>query len=96
MAVTEKDIAKICELAKLDASCNKKIIEDLSRFLEHFASISKVDLSMTEPMVLPPQCSLNLRDDTPEKAIERDKFLCEVPKKEGEFIIVPKIIGGSK
>lgn len=96
MAVTEKDIAKICELAKLDASCNKKIIEDLSRFLEHFASISEVDLSMTEPMVLPPQCSLNLRDDTPEKAIEREKFLSEAPKKEGEFIIVPKIIGGSK
>lgn len=96
MAVTEKDIAKICELAKLDASCNKKIIEDLSRFLEHFASISEVDLSTTEPMVLPPQCKLAMRDDTPEKGIERDKFLSEVPKKDGDFIVVPKIIGGAK
>ena len=96
MAITEKDIAKICELSKLDIAIDQRIIQDLSRFLEHFAEISRVNLSEIEPMVLPQQCALSLRSDSSEKGIEREQFLSEAPKIEGDFIVVPKIIGGSK
>ncbi len=93
MAVTKRDLIKVSELAKIDASDSLHLLDDFTRLLEHFAQISSIDLTYCPPMELPPQCKLRWRDDTLTAHLQKKDVLEGAPKTNGNFFIVPKIVG---
>ena len=90
-----KDIARISKLARIAITDDESLSDDIARMLEGFKSIQSVDLSGFEPMVLPPQCELAMRDDQPQEGIAKDDALKQAPTTQNGFYLVPKIVGGA-
>lgn len=87
------DISKASKLAKIDIGNDPKISGDIERLLESFSQIQSVDLKDFEPMVLPPQCELAMRDDTRIPGVQKDNALKQAPCTSNGFYLVPKIVG---
>lgn len=89
-----KDIARISKLARIDISGSDRLTADIERMLDGFKRIQAEDLSGFEPMVLPPQCKLALRQDLPIEGIAKEDAIKQAPTVQNGFYLVPKIVGG--
>lgn len=91
-----KDIARISKLARIDISGADKLVGDIERMLEGFKRIQAEDLTGFEPMVLPPQCKLALREDLQVVGLDKNDAIAQAPTAQNGFYLVPKIVGGIK
>ena len=96
MAITEKDVMRVAELARLNLSKEDTATytTQLGRILAHVENLSQVDTKGVEPMTT--GCSSEkkyaLREDVIEETLPREEALKNAPEQESGCFKVPQII----
>lgn len=94
--LTEDQVRKVAHLARLalDDDAIRAFSEQLSTVLEHIARINALDVQDVEPMAHPLQLQNRLAEDVPVNGMSVEQLLENAPAVEGDFIAVPKVLGG--
>lgn len=101
MSITEQDVARIAQLARLDLSAGQatQVEHDLTRILGLIQTLQTVDTQGVEPMAHPlsarQQISLRLREDQalPTGTVEsRQAMMCNAPAEQDGLFLVPTVI----
>jgi aspartyl-tRNA(Asn)/glutamyl-tRNA(Gln) amidotransferase subunit C len=89
-------LAATARLARLDLAPGEvaALSRDLERILAAFRALEAVDVAGVEPYFAPGAPEDVLRDDTVRASLARDEVLRNAPRRSGEFIAVPKTVGG--
>jgi aspartyl-tRNA(Asn)/glutamyl-tRNA(Gln) amidotransferase subunit C len=88
-----RHVAKLARIALPEARL-APMRDELAAILGHIAHLQRVDVAGLEPMARPLAASNRLRDDVPTEGLSRDLALMNAPAREGDFIAVPKVLGG--
>lgn len=95
MQVTHQDIVKVAALAKLKlAESEVEIVADkFLRVLDFVAQLNQVDTTGVEEMAHPVDVHSVLRVDEQGHSLSREVALSNAPKSDGEFFLVPPVLG---
>lgn len=93
--LSREDVLKIAKLSKLEFEENEieKFRTDLNKILEHMEELNNMDTSNVEPLFNVLDLKDRLREDTVKENRIKKELLENAPEKDGDFIIVPKIVG---
>lgn len=97
--VDEKKIMHIAKLArlKIDIKDAPHYGEQLTKVLNHFDQISKIDTTNIEPMTSPIDgdyfTDLSFREDTVQSLFTAEEMLENAPEKMGNLFKVPPVVG---
>jgi len=92
----EELVRRTAELARLSITADEAahLAPQFARILEHFRTLSEVDLEGVEPTT----GAFGLRDvfraDEPRESLSQDEALANAPERIEDFYSVPKTIGG--
>ena len=97
--IDEKTILHIAKLARL--KINSKQAADygqqLSKVLNHFDQISKIDTTNVEPLISPIEANffddMAFREDTAKNLFTAEEILENAPDKMGNLFKVPPVVG---
>lgn len=96
MAITEKDVMRVAELARLNLSKEDTATytTQLGRILAHVENLSMVDTEGVTPMTTGcgPDKKYALRKDIVEESLPREDALKNAPEQESGCFKVPQII----
>ncbi|HVI09951.1 MAG TPA: Asp-tRNA(Asn)/Glu-tRNA(Gln) amidotransferase subunit GatC [Candidatus Binatia bacterium] len=106
MAITEKDVSYVADLANLDLTPHERalMLRDLNSILEYIQMLNELDTSNVPPMAQVTQINEakgkkeeneSLRDDIPEglrPSLPQSVALENAPDSDGTFFRVPKVI----
>ena len=94
MKIDSELINRLAELARLnfDDKRAEEIRLDLSKMLEFVESLNQVDTEGIEPLTYVNETINVLREDKQSQEISKEDALRNVPKKDSDFIKVPKVI----
>jgi aspartyl-tRNA(Asn)/glutamyl-tRNA(Gln) amidotransferase subunit C len=95
-SLSSKDVAHVARLARLhlDDATIESYRTQLASVLTHIARLGQVDTSGVEPMAHPMDTVNRLDPDEPGPVLTLDQVLMNAPAREGDFIAVPKVLGG--
>lgn len=97
-ALTRKEVEEIALLARLHLTEDElaRMETELGAILEHFSSIAAVATEGVAPMThaVPIECPLRPDDVVP--WADAEQGLAGAPKREGDLIVVPAVIGGGE
>jgi len=95
-SLTVNDVRHVARLARLAMAEDRLPVmrDSLVAILGHIAQLQAVDTQDLEPMAQPLPMRNRLRDDDPGKTLSTAELLSNAPKTEGDFIAVPKVLGG--
>ena len=88
-----RHVAKLARLAIPEARL-APLRSELVAILGHIAQLQAVNTDGLEPMAHPLPMSNRLRDDIPGTPISLTDALMNAPRRELDFIAVPKVLGG--
>lgn len=91
--ITSKDVEHVAKLARLALTEDEKRLytEQLSRIIDFFGELDKVDTTGVEPMSHALPVVNVMREDVVEPPPGHEVILTNAPDKEGPFFKVPKI-----
>ena len=94
MKIDSKTVDKLAELAKLefDEASKEEIIKDLNRIVTFVEKLNEMDTSNVEPLVYLTEDTNVMRDDTVKQEITQQEALKNAPKRDSDYIKVPKVI----
>jgi len=97
MALEEKDVRYVAELAHLELSSEevKRFLPQLDSILEHMQKLNELDTSQVEPMAqvtYPAAANPSLRSDQPHKTFTQDEVLANAPDPSAGCFRVPRVI----
>ena len=94
MKIDNSTVEKLADLAKLefDAESKKEIVKDLSRVLDFVGKLNELDTENVEPLVYMTDETNVLRKDEVVQEITQQDALRNAPKKDSDYIIVPKVL----
>ena len=100
MAVSEKDIARVAELANLELSRDEssRMSHDLNSILDYVAQLNELDTSQVAPTIQVGVTEATgidssvLRADEEAPSLSRDPVLACAPDTDGVYFRVPKVI----
>jgi aspartyl-tRNA(Asn)/glutamyl-tRNA(Gln) amidotransferase subunit C len=94
MAIDDKTVDKIAELAKLsfDKEGKEKIKADLSKILDFVDKLNEVDTEGVEPLIYMNDHEDDLRPDVVNYVVTQQQALENAPEKDSDYIKVPKVI----
>lgn len=94
MNIDSKTVDKLADLAKLefDDAGKEEIIKDLNRILGFIDKLNELDTSSVEPLIYLTEETNVMREDVVKQEITREEALKNAPKKDSDFIKVPKVI----
>ena len=94
MNIDNSPVDKLADLAKLefDAESKKEIVKDLSRVLDFVGKLNELDTENVEPLVYMTDETNVLRKDEVVQEITQQDALRNAPKKDSDYIIVPKVL----
>lgn len=78
----------------LDDTTIESYRTQLASVLTHIARLGNVDTAGVDPMAHPLDTVNRLDDDEPGPVLTLDQVLLNAPAREGDFIAVPKVLGG--
>lgn len=78
----------------LDDATIESYRTQLASVLTHIARLGNVDTAGVDPMAHPLDTVNRLDDDEPGPVLTVDQVLMNAPAREGDFIAVPKVLGG--
>ena len=78
----------------LDDATIESYRTQLASVLTHIARLGNVDTAGVDPMAHPLDTVNRLDDDEPGPVLSVDQVLMNAPAREGDFIAVPKVLGG--
>jgi len=95
-SLSSKDVAHVARLAPLhlDGATIESYRTQLASVLTHIARLGNVDTAGVDPMAHPLDAVNRLDDDEPGPVLSVDQVLMNAPAREGDFIAVPKVLGG--
>jgi aspartyl-tRNA(Asn)/glutamyl-tRNA(Gln) amidotransferase subunit C len=95
MQVTRQDIVKVAALAKLDLpeSELELVADKFNRVLDFVAQLNQVNTAGVEEMAHPVDVHSVLREDVLRPSLPREVALANAPKSDGEFFLVPPVLG---
>jgi len=94
MKIDNKLITELARLAKLnfDEKSSQEMEEDLSKIIGFVDKLSEIDTKDVEPLIyLSDEVNVLRKDDTIEN-ISQEEALKNAPKKDSDYILVPKVI----
>lgn len=94
MKIDSKTVDKLAELAKLefDEASKEEIIKDLNRIVTFVEKLNEMDTSNVEPLVYLTEDTNVMRNDTVKQEITQQEALKNAPKRDSDYIKVPKVI----
>ena len=94
MAINNKDVQKIAELARLELSDEQaaKFSGELASILQLVEQMKTCDTDSIDPMTHPFDAALRLREDAVTEENRRDKFQSIAPATQNGLYLVPKVI----
>ncbi len=94
MAVDEKKIAHLAELAKLEFSNTEKkeLVNDLNAILVLTDKLNEVDTEGVKPLIYMLEEQTKMRKDVVVQTITKEEALKNAPDKDSDFIRTPKVL----
>ncbi|MCO5269954.1 MAG: Asp-tRNA(Asn)/Glu-tRNA(Gln) amidotransferase subunit GatC [Brumimicrobium sp.] len=94
MEFNDELIDHISQLAKLSFSGEEReeIKENMQRILDFMGKLEKVNTDDIEPLIYLSNEINILRDDEPKTSISHEEILLNAPKKDSDYIRIPKVL----
>tara|TARA_B100001109_G_scaffold255879_1_gene262000 strand:- start:10579 stop:10869 length:291 start_codon:yes stop_codon:yes gene_type:complete len=94
MAVDQKTVERIAELARLEFNEKEKqeIQEDMNRMLSFVSKVEEVNTEGVKPLIYMLEEETPLREDVSESDYTQQDALKNAPDKDSDFIRVPKVL----
>jgi aspartyl-tRNA(Asn)/glutamyl-tRNA(Gln) amidotransferase subunit C len=94
MEVNDALVENLCRLACLefDASGKQEIKKDLQKMIGFVEKLNELDLQNVEPLLYMGEETNVLRDDIPEKPLDRAEALKNAPLADESYFKVPQVI----
>ncbi len=97
MALTEKDVKYVAELAHLELTPEevKKFLPQLDSILTYVRKLDELDTTQVEPMAqvtYPAVENPSLRPDQPRKTFDQREALANAPERSPQCFKVPRVI----
>jgi aspartyl-tRNA(Asn)/glutamyl-tRNA(Gln) amidotransferase subunit C len=95
MQVDDALIDKLCGLSMLsfDGQARTAIRQDLNKILDFVEQINKLDTDAVAPLIHMTHEVNHFRADEPQQTISHEEALRNAPKKDSDYIRVPKVLG---
>ena len=94
MKIDNKLISDLAKLAKLkfDEKSSKNMQADLKKIIGFIEKLSEIETENIDPLIYLSEELNVLRNDEVIENISQEKALSNAPKKDSDYIIVPKVI----
>ena len=94
MAIDDKTVDRIAELAKLEfnAESKKEIQADMNKMLDFVEKLNELDTDNVEPLIYMLDEEQELRKDGVTGQVSQSEALKNAPDKDSDYIMVPKVI----
>ncbi len=97
MALTEKDVRHVAELAHLELTDEEmgKFLPQLDSILEYMQKLNELDTAQVEPMAqvtYPASANPSLRADQTRKTFGQGQALSNAPESNADYFKVPRVI----
>lgn len=94
--ITADDVRHVARLARLALPEDRvePMAADLRAIVAHIGKLAAADVAGLEPMAHPSSAVNRLADDVPEPGMPIEDLLRNAPATEGDYLAVPKVIGG--
>lgn len=95
--LTRSDVEHVAFLARLRLAPDEldRLEGQLNHILDQYAKLSELDTSAIAPTAQTIELENILREDVPSPSLPVDAVLRNAPATEGDFIVVPPILGGA-
>ena len=95
MGLTRADVAHVAHLARLglDDSELARLETQLNHILDQYAKLAELDTEAIAPTAQTIELENILRDDIVRPSFSAAEALANAPARDGDFIVVPAIIG---
>ena len=92
--IDQKTIEHIAKLARLKVSAEEAVEygDQLTKVLDHFQHISKINTENVEPLVTPSEIEFYLRDDVAAQELTTEDVTRNAPEKAGNLFKVPPVV----
>jgi len=94
MKISKQEVLDTAELARLefDEPNLEKFTEQLGRILEYIEDLNELNTDSIEPTSHVLELTTPLREDSVNQLITVEEALQNAPEKDGDFLVVPKVI----
>jgi aspartyl-tRNA(Asn)/glutamyl-tRNA(Gln) amidotransferase subunit C len=94
--LTRSDVEHVAFLARLRLTPEEldRLEGQLNHILDQYAKLSELDTSAIPPTAQTIELENILRDDVARPSLPLEAVLANAPAREGDFVIVPPILGG--
>jgi len=95
-SLSRADVEHVAFLARLGLTVEEldRLEGQLNHILEQYAKLSELDTSAILPTAQTIELENILRDDIATPSLHQEAVLANAPLREGDFIVVPPILGG--
>jgi aspartyl-tRNA(Asn)/glutamyl-tRNA(Gln) amidotransferase subunit C len=94
--LSRSDVEHVAHLARLGLSDEElaRLEGQLNHILDQYAILARLDTDEIPPTAQTIELENILREDVARDSLPVDAVLANAPKREGDFIVVPAILGG--
>lgn len=94
MEITQQDVEKVAQLARLAVSQAEKetFAKQLTQILAHVNTLNRYDTTGIEPTATVMGQTNVFRDDLVRPSLSSDRALANAPEREADGFVVPKIL----
>jgi aspartyl-tRNA(Asn)/glutamyl-tRNA(Gln) amidotransferase subunit C len=94
--LSSADVEHVAHLARLGLSADELALLEgqLNHILDQYAILAQLDTEHIPPTAQTIELENILRDDVAAESFSTEDAIRNAPEREGEFIVVPAIIGG--
>ena len=94
--LSRADVEHVAHLARLGLSEDElaRLEGQLNHILDQYAKLAEVDTDAIPPTAQTIQLENILRDDVARPSMDPERVLSNAPARDGDFFVVPAILGG--
>ena len=95
MKIEKETIKKIAHLARLEFNekDEESLAQDMTKILDWMDKLNELDTANVEPLIHMSEEVNVMREDEVNNSITREEGLYNAPKKDSDYIRVPKFLG---
>lgn len=95
MALSRQDVEKVALLARLELSSSQldALTTQLQQVVEYVEVLNELNTNATEPMAHALDVANVFADDLVRPSLPREQALANAPHQDGQFYLVPAVLG---
>jgi aspartyl-tRNA(Asn)/glutamyl-tRNA(Gln) amidotransferase subunit C len=95
-SLTRADVEHVAHLARLGLTPDElgRLEGQLNHILDQYAKLAELDTDAIPPTAQTIELENILRDDVALPSLDREAVLANAPERDGDFFVVPAILGG--